>query len=289
MDRDWDIGHSARYAARFLADARLKPQHRREILISLADDCGALRAALPAALWSAVIAARDGSAASNKAFAEAWTIHGRDTVAALKRMARSQKGGKFIKRNVAYLGRLAGLSKVERKLVATLAAYHASETVETICDDARAERITLVKLLGVASGVAADDAVAALGEQGTLVRTGLVSVDTDGAYFSNRFEFRDGLRDALTDRDCDETTLRGKLLGCQRQPGLTVADFEHMAAERDFCTRLLAAAARHREAGINILLYGAPGCGKTEFATLIAKEAGLALHSVGDRHVTCGE
>jgi tRNA A37 threonylcarbamoyladenosine biosynthesis protein TsaE len=68
----------------------------------------------------------------------------------------------------------------------------------------------------------------------------------------------------------------------QRQPAaLSLADFGHVA-DADFLVRLLAGALAEGAAGINILIHGPPGTGKTELARTLAAAAGAALHAVGE-------
>ncbi|MBB5716474.1 AAA family ATPase [Sphingomonas aerophila] len=68
----------------------------------------------------------------------------------------------------------------------------------------------------------------------------------------------------------------------QRQPAtLALADFAHVA-NADFLVRLLAGALAEGAAGINILIHGPPGTGKTELARTLAAAAGAALHAVGE-------
>lgn len=289
MDEDWDLGLSARYAARLLRDDRLKPPHRRDILIALAEHRNPLREAVPRPLWDAALAGRDATPPSIKEFAAAWPSHGRAAVKALAAIGKSIKGAKFIKRNIADLAALAMLDKAERRILLALVVHRASWTIENVCDEACYARFTPAKLLALLTRIKPDRVIDILSPSGTLVRTGLIEVDSDGGRLDSRYVLRTGLKEALADTDSNATILRRKLLGEMREPRLTLPDFDHMAAERDFCVSLLSNATHGNETGINILLYGAPGCGKTEFAALIAREAGLSLYAAGEGSLAEGE
>ncbi|WP_344697369.1 ATP-binding protein [Sphingomonas rosea] len=71
------------------------------------------------------------------------------------------------------------------------------------------------------------------------------------------------------------------LVGQRQPPVLGLADFAHVA-HADFLVRLLRGAVSQRECGINVLIHGPPGTGKTEFARTLAHAAGATLHGVGE-------
>ena len=50
-------------------------------------------------------------------------------------------------------------------------------------------------------------------------------------------------------------------------------DFSHLADELKIASNLVRHALRHQQPGVHVLLFGAPGTGKTEFAKLIAKQS----------------
>jgi len=74
------------------------------------------------------------------------------------------------------------------------------------------------------------------------------------------------------------------LAGPRQVASLSLDDFGHVV-DADFLVRLLHGAAVERARGINILIHGPPGTGKTELACTIARAAGLALHAVGEADV----
>lgn len=88
-------------------------------------------------------------------------------------------------------------------------------------------------------------------------------------------------------RDMRELTAR--LIGSPCNATLSPRDFEHIPEREDVQRTLNAAVCKRSEgepsSGVNILLYGRPGTGKTEFARTVAESAGMALFSIDNTDI----
>lgn len=71
------------------------------------------------------------------------------------------------------------------------------------------------------------------------------------------------------------------LLGRPQSATLDWEDFSYLP-ERDYCAKILQKAAAAKIKGVNLLFYGEPGTGKTEFAKALAVRAGANLYAVGE-------
>lgn len=112
---------------------------------------------------------------------------------------------------------------------------------------------------------------------GPLLRSGLISIDSDGDV--NLMDRLHRLAVNSGDADLDPTRL---LLGAPTQSELEWSDFDHLARDRDHVEGLLKGALRTGAVGINVLLYGSPGTGKTEFCKVLAGRLGATLYSIGE-------
>ena len=70
------------------------------------------------------------------------------------------------------------------------------------------------------------------------------------------------------------------MLGEPQKSNLKWKDFEYLGNERDIVQRLLTSAIKNKAVGINILLWGSVGTGKTEFAKLVANKSKINQYIV---------
>lgn len=77
-----------------------------------------------------------------------------------------------------------------------------------------------------------------------------------------------------------KTQIKTILLGKNQKSELNWKDFDHLDKERDITLNILTSAIENNTKGINILLYGTVGTGKTQFAKVIANKAKIDMYAV---------
>lgn len=137
----------------------------------------------------------------------------------------------------------------------------------------------LPMLLGTLAG-AEPHAAERVVRQSPVLQLGLVSFTTS-RYDGIEVELGWRLERLLDQAPSGRAAMIDALVGARQPAALTLGDFAHVP-DADFLVRLLAGALRERAAGINILLHGPPGTGKTELARTLAASAGAALRGVGE-------
>ncbi len=137
----------------------------------------------------------------------------------------------------------------------------------------------LPALLGSMAGVTDGDATRAV-RRSVILRHGLATLRANGRGFVAA-ELGWPLERLLDRATPDDASVRAAMIGPRQSARLSLDDFAHVA-DLDFLVRLVGGAASTGTTGINILIHGPPGTGKTEIARTLASAAGLSLHAVGE-------
>lgn len=122
-----------------------------------------------------------------------------------------------------------------------------------------------------------------LDNEGTLRTSGLLTVAAGEGYtarLSSRFEVPEGIRQALSNHHKDDRSL----LGCFFRPSpkcrLRHKDFDHVRDDFELLRTYLDSVFEKGTTGVNILLYGDPGTGKTEFARTLCATGKNSLFEI---------
>ena len=184
------------------------------------------------------------------------------------------------------LGRTTGLSRTDVRILDFGLRYWTQPVIESVVDktfggtiNRRMEVINVnCPILPTFLGESSHAISGRFGADAPLVRSGLVSVDDDGDV-----KFNTRLRRLVTAPGGARLDVNRLLLGDAAASELEWSDFDHLGNDRDHAERLLRGALDSAgTAGVNILLHGPPGTGKTELCKVLAERLGVTLYSVGE-------
>src|SRR5262249_51457524 len=121
----------------------------------------------------------------------------------------------------------------------------------------------------------------ALAPSGALAATGLMRLaDQERRAWDEPLEVMEGLADILSSEHGRPAGLIARFCKPAAPAALGLDDFPHLAADVEILKRFLARAIEDRARGTNVLVYGAPGTGKTEIARAIAAALSASLFEV---------
>ncbi|HEY5046431.1 MAG TPA: ATP-binding protein, partial [Rhizomicrobium sp.] len=125
-----------------------------------------------------------------------------------------------------------------------------------------------------------------------LVLCGLLKLDEDSGGFGARSGFAavaPPLRQALRENCASRRQWIEALTGPAQTSDLGWGDFAHLGEAAELARKVLAGAAERKAPGVNLLVHGPVGTGKTEFCKALAAAAGLSIWAVADKDEDDGE
>lgn len=194
------------------------------------------------------------------------------------RSARRRVPGLF-ERNLIFVQRLLGLSNPEKEFLGFLVRLECDDEISGIMSEMDSPRYHVnLSEAAMMAGVSRDRAAQMCRRDSALAQLGLIDIDSRGTpeasdiaktFYSTPFKSE------------DEVEVRRFLIGTPAKPTLDMIDFAHIP-QAGILLKLLTSSLAGETAGINILLYGEPGTGKTEFAKTLANSASAPLYSMGE-------
>lgn len=186
--------------------------------------------------------------------------------------------------NLKKLCKLVDLNELECRLLVFFALLDTESALAPIArhwvDDLSLQ--TTYSVLAVLLNTSKGDIAQALSPKGRLLRCGLVSI-TDGSTNSlgARFSL---LSDSFTEQlfgqiDSAEDFLLG-LVKPGKPATLVPKDYRHIQREYDILLCYLRETLAQNKVGVNVLIYGDPGTGKSELVRLLSQELGASLLEV---------
>lgn len=196
----------------------------------------------------------------------------------------------LLARRLDELGEQLSLDTVERELLALMTLLTiASELREAAQITAQAEKLDHVGLAACALQRSPVEIEPALLPTARLARSGLLRLNAERGrrhmYLSDEigfpgFELLGGLAATLTSRTGSVSHFLASYFQRVSLEEHSDLDFDHLAEESRRLGALVEHALQQEDVGLNILIHGRPGVGKTEFVRHLAAQHGWSLYNV---------
>jgi SpoVK/Ycf46/Vps4 family AAA+-type ATPase len=184
--------------------------------------------------------------------------------------------------NIDWLGERLGFDQLERDICAVIMLLQANGSFQNAmsqlsisCTDMRAAQI-----LASMTGHDLVPISRTLSRAGALAQSGLVRFEHDINDFERKFRVADSMPNILLTRHEPPDQLLTHFFRPASPAKLKEDDFAHLDSDYRLLHKYLAQALVTGEVGVNILIHGKPGTGKSEFARLLAASVDAVLHEV---------
>ncbi|MBY0577920.1 MAG: AAA family ATPase [Burkholderiales bacterium] len=184
--------------------------------------------------------------------------------------------------NIELVGEVIGLSQAAKAILSYAAVMEIFPAFRSVISS-RSETIQIQRLAQVIAhltGHNESEIRSELSRNAPLAASGIISIADRACDLEDKISLLDGFGSLLIQSHESADTLIENLLKRAGQSNLVPGDYPHLAGDILALKSYLGNALIHGERGVNILLYGIPGTGKTEFVKAISTELGAELYEI---------
>lgn len=185
-------------------------------------------------------------------------------------------------RNIRWLGKIIGLNETEQSILhfRVIASRHLVLRKCLLSLGRGIDLLYAAHILGQLLGADAADIEQTLKPGARLIRTGLISIPPKLDDVIDKISILPGLADNLfAGHDNPYSLFRDNFTPASAAK-LTAKDYPHLSDDIALLKNYLSEALEKKREGINVLIYGTPGSGKTEFVKMLAQEIGHPLFEI---------
>ena len=185
--------------------------------------------------------------------------------------------------NIDRLAALAALSQTDCKILAFAIMIHNHQILDEASNClGHLSTLELYRVLAKLLDLAENDVRLALSPRGLLTRSGLLTVERQGTeYLCGKFNLLSyTFADTVFSTECEPESLLRDLVTPASQAHLTWQDYAHVNESMMTLRAYISKAAARRQQGVNILIHGLAGTGKSQLARVLAAHVHRELFEV---------
>ena len=190
--------------------------------------------------------------------------------------------------NIRYLSGYLNLSKSERRILSFFTVLNFNSALEE-CTDllGKLDIYALKGALSLILDIPAEEVARALHPRSALSASGLLKVDRSHNFsMKSKVDVVEGLIDAFLEQQGDVLNMLRHFFYHSQQKEFSIGDFDFIHDDVNFLLKYVQKSIAGGKSGINILLYGEPGTGKTQLAHTLAQSLKLKLFTIAMENVS---
>ncbi len=200
----------------------------------------------------------------------------------LESKAPSMQGN--ISQNIRWIGKKFHLNSLEMRILEFRYTYRTHQALqETLDKVARRNWMGNLfnRLIASALAVTPSEIEKALSPEGKLISSCLLEVNNvTESNFGTKLTVFPGLNTAISRTYKSANDLFKFAVTHAPKPKLKLDNFQHHTSDIEVIKRHIATAIKLKQKGVNILIYGQPGVGKTELARAISMDLNISAYEV---------
>lgn len=200
-----------------------------------------------------------------------------------EKLSKSLKPSKVLTDNVQDISNLINLSDIEQKILTFVIVLSTSNVLEAVTD--LAGELTLndaCELISVALNISPKEIKDALAPNAILTSSGLITIYKRGkCRLVSKIEcINNNFVEKITTLKTEPSELIKESVKCCEKAKLSIRNYYHIKTIQSKTLLYLKESIVQDRKGANILIYGKPGTGKTEFAKVLAKSLKKELFEI---------
>jgi len=212
----------------------------------------------------------------------------------LKEYATMPSSDESLEPNALFASDEFGLDDIDTEILLLLLRYERNNDLEHFADEVLHRLHGPAGALAALLGIDRREARRRIAPDGHLIESGLICLSQDGcsvglAGQSGYFQLARPLRKVMHRSFASSQEWVTALVGEPLATPLAWGDFVHLGSVRELAAKVMTGAGNVGACGVNLLLYGPVGTGKTEFAKALAAHVGMSIWSVGETDEQGGE
>ena len=197
---------------------------------------------------------------------------------------------KDLEHNLNLLQENLGLNSTERDILRFVAIIYNYEVVSNACNTlGELNNIQAIKVISKILNLNFIDVQNAFRKDGIFAKTSIIRLDNGGQRIRYKIDAINNnfMCDLFVKCDSMDEIFESAIKPCSKT-NLTTKNYPHIKEDVKILLSFLKSAISKKQKGVNVLLYGSAGTGKTELSKVIASELNLKLYEVayddGDRY-----